>query len=191
MDFGEPEIREAVLAMIAQVEGRPCVNFGEYNGGVYVRRRISGLEIDEEDCFDGACERVDPEDARPGELTDGMAIGCDCLRLGPGWFQDTYFGRYFVYDPALVARSIAGDHSWVKGFTSPGSPEHDRSATAGRIRPPEEGRGTESGAVGVHAAVPENRPARLTAELCRTAAGAPGLGHETEPVGDPGWRGPP
>jgi hypothetical protein len=58
---------------------------------------------------------VDPEDARPGELTDGMAIGLDCLDMGPGWFQDTYFGWYFVYDPALVARSMAGDHSWVKG----------------------------------------------------------------------------
>ena len=59
---------------------------------------------------------MDPEDARPGELTDGMAISCDCVRLGPGWFQDTYFGWYFVYDPGLVARSMAGDHSWVKGF---------------------------------------------------------------------------
>ena len=96
MDFGEPEIREAVQAMIAKVEGRPCVNFGEYDGGVYVCRRISGLEIDEEDCFNGNCEWVDPEDARPGELTDGMAIGYDCLRLGPGWWQDTYFGWYFV-----------------------------------------------------------------------------------------------
>jgi hypothetical protein len=116
MDIGEPEIREAVQAMIAQVEGRPCVNFGEYDGGVYVCRRISGLEIDEEGCFNGNCEWVDAEDARPGELTDGMAIGCDCLRLGPGWWQDTYFGWYFVYEPGLVARSMAGDHSWVKGF---------------------------------------------------------------------------
>ena len=61
-------------------------------------------------------EWADPEDARPDELTDEMRIYCDCVRLGPGWFQDTYFGWYFVYDPDLVARSIAGDHSWVKGF---------------------------------------------------------------------------
>ena len=27
------------------------------------------------------------------------------IRLGQGWFQDTYFGWYFVYDPALMARS--------------------------------------------------------------------------------------
>ena len=62
---------------------------------MYVCRRISGLETDE-DSFNGTCEWVDPEDARPGELTDGMAISCDCVRLGPGWWQDTYFGWYFV-----------------------------------------------------------------------------------------------
>jgi hypothetical protein len=27
-----------------------------------------------------------------------------------------YFGWYFVFDPALVARSLAGDHSWVESF---------------------------------------------------------------------------
>ena len=111
----DPEIREAVQAMIVEIEGKPCVNFGDYDGGVYVCRRLSGREIDG-DSLNGECEWVDPEDARPGELTDGMAISCDCVRLGPGWFQDMYFGWYFVYDPALVARSMAGDHSWVKGF---------------------------------------------------------------------------
>ena len=116
MDFSEKEIREAVQAMIPEVEGKPCVNFGEYDGGVYLCRRISGLEFDEDGCFNGTCEWVDPEDARPGELTDGMAIGWDCLRPGPGWWQDTYFGWYFVYDPALVGQTMAGDHSWVKGF---------------------------------------------------------------------------
>jgi hypothetical protein len=116
MDFDDPEDRRAVQAMIAEVEGKPCVNFGEYDGGVYVCRRISGLVVDEDGCLHGTCEWVDPEDARPGELTDGMAIGFDCLEIGPGWFQDTYFGWYFVYDPPLVARSMAGDHSWVKGF---------------------------------------------------------------------------
>jgi hypothetical protein len=45
-----------------------------------------------------------------------MAIGFDCLEIGPGWFQDTYFGWYFVYEPARVARSLAGYRSWVKGF---------------------------------------------------------------------------
>jgi hypothetical protein len=39
-----------------------------------------------------------------------------CVRLGPGWWQDMYFGWYFVYEPGLVARSLAGDHSWVKAF---------------------------------------------------------------------------
>ncbi len=123
MDFSESEIREAVQAMIPEVEGKPCVNFGDYEGGVYVCRRIQGLEIDEDGCLYGTCEWVDPEDARPGELTDGKAIGCDCVRLGPGWFQDTYFGWYFVYEPGLVARSLARDHSWVKPFLASEEPE--------------------------------------------------------------------
>ena len=116
MDFEDPESRATVQAMIAEAEGKPCVNFGEYDGGVYICRRISGLEVDGDGCFNGTCEWVDPEESRPDELTDGMAIGFDCLEIGPGRWQDTYFGWYFVYDSALVARSMAGDHSWVKGF---------------------------------------------------------------------------
>src|SRR4051794_28309451 len=96
--------------MIREAEGNPCVNFGDHDGGVYVCRRISGLEIDDDGCLNGSCDRVDPEDARPGELTNGMAIGCDCIRPGPGRFQDTHFGWYFLYEPGLVARSLAGDH---------------------------------------------------------------------------------
>ena len=118
----DPERREAVRAMIAEVEGKPCVNLGDYDGGVYVCRRLSGLEVDDES-LNGACEWADPEDARPDELTDGMRIYCDCVRLGPGWFQDTYFGWYFVYEPGLVARSLAGDHSWVKPFLASEEPE--------------------------------------------------------------------
>ena len=83
MDFESRRYRKAVQAMIAEVEGKPCVNFGEYDGGVYVCRRISGLVVDEDGCLYGNCEWVDREDARPGELTDGMAIGFDCLRNRP------------------------------------------------------------------------------------------------------------
>jgi hypothetical protein len=101
--------------MIPEVEGKPCVNVGVYDGGVYLCRRVSGLDTTE-DSFNGACEWVDPEDARPGELTDEMSISCDCVRLGPGWWRDVYFGWYFVYDPKLVARSQAGDHAWVQPF---------------------------------------------------------------------------
>ena len=59
---------------------------------------------------------MEPADARPDELTDGMAISCDCVRLGPGWWQDMYFGWYFVFARSLVARSLAGGHSWVGSF---------------------------------------------------------------------------
>jgi len=115
MDYWDPKLRESVRAMIPEAEGKPCVNVGGYDGGVYVCRRIRVLGTDE-DCFNGTCEWVDPPDARPDELTDGMAIDCASVRLGPGWWQDMYFGWYFVYDPALVARSLAGDHSWVGAF---------------------------------------------------------------------------
>lgn len=115
MDFWDPEHREAVQAMIAEAEGKPCVNFGKYDDGAYLCPRLSNLATDE-DSLDGECEWIDAEDAGPDELTDGMSISCDCIRLGPCWLQDTYFGWYFVYDPALVARSMAGDHSWVEGF---------------------------------------------------------------------------
>jgi hypothetical protein len=53
-----------------------------------------------------------------------MAIsGGDCLQLGQGWWYDAYFDWYFVYEPERVAKSLAGDHGWVKpfldGFQSP------------------------------------------------------------------------
>ena len=115
MDDWDAGLSEAVQSLILGVEGRPCVNVGDHDGGVHVCRRISGLEIDGES-FRATCEWADPEDARPAELTDGMVIDYECVRLGPGWWQDTYFGWYFVYDAALVARSMAGDHSLVKGF---------------------------------------------------------------------------
>jgi hypothetical protein len=115
MDYWNADLRAAVHAMIPDVEGKPCVNVGGADGGIYVCRRIRGLATDE-DCLNGICEWVDPPDVRPDELTDGMAISCDCVRFGPGWFQDMYFGWYFVFDPVLVARSLAGDHSWVGAF---------------------------------------------------------------------------
>jgi hypothetical protein len=77
MDFWDGGLRKAVEAMIPEVEGKPCVNIGDSEGGVYVCRRISDLHT-VEDCFNGEREWVDPEDARPGELTDGMSISCDC-----------------------------------------------------------------------------------------------------------------
>lgn len=120
MDFWDHGLRAAVEALIPLVEGKPGVNIGQYDGGVYVCRRITDLHTDD-DSFNGQCEWVDPEEARPEELTDGMAISCDCVRLGPGWWLDTYFGWFFVYDPELVARSLAGDHAWVQQFLNVGS----------------------------------------------------------------------
>ena len=120
MDYWNDDLRKAVHAIIPEVEGKPGVNVGGPEGEVYVCRRISGLHTDE-DCFNGQCDWVDPSDDRPDELTDGMAIDCSSVRVGPGWWQDLYFGWYFVFDPALVARSMTGDHSWVKPFLASAS----------------------------------------------------------------------
>jgi len=115
VDAWNAGLRKAVNAMIPEVEGKTIVNTGFYDGGIYVCRRISRLHTDE-DSFNGECVWVDPEEARPGELTDAMSISCDCVRLGPGWWSDVYFGWYFIYDPKLVALALAGDHSWVEPF---------------------------------------------------------------------------
>ena len=115
MNYWDHKLRESVQAMIPEVEGKPCVNVGGYDKGVHVCLRISGLETDE-DSFNGTCAWADPPDARPDELTDGMAIDCASVRIGSGWWQDMYFGWYFVFDPMLVAQSLAGDHSWVQSF---------------------------------------------------------------------------
>lgn len=140
VDYWDDDLRQTIQALIPQIEGMPCVNTGDNDGQVYVCRRISNLNTDE-DSFIGQCEWVDPPDARPDELTDGMAISCDCVRLGPGWWQDTYFGWYFVYDPLLVAQSLGGDHSWVPGFLESVQPKQVPLAPdlrpAHTLRPPE------------------------------------------------------
>lgn len=108
------DLRLAVADLIARVEGKPCVNVCR-DGSVFVCQRIYQLRVDE-DSLDGECEWVDPPSARPEELTDGMSIGLSLLRIGPDWWCDDYFHWYMVFDPALVARSVAGDHSWVPAF---------------------------------------------------------------------------
>src|SRR5262249_47592044 len=50
-----------------------------------------------------------------------------------GWWQDMYFGWYFVFDPVLVARSLAGDHSWVGAFLDSVRPEAEPDAAPVRF----------------------------------------------------------
>lgn len=121
MDDIEPSEREkhlAVMEMIPLAEGRPAIHVDAGDGSVFVCRRVSGLRLaPEESTFYGECDWADPPEARPEELSDGMAISYpDCLELGPGWWYDAYFRWFFVYDPSRVERSLAGDHSWVPGF---------------------------------------------------------------------------
>ena len=69
MDDWDAGLRNAVNALIPEVEGKPVVNTGFYDGGVYICRRIRGRHT-REDRFNGECEWIDPEELRPGELTD-------------------------------------------------------------------------------------------------------------------------
>src|SRR5262249_42788744 len=82
MDYWKEGLRKAVHAMIPELEGKPCVNGSRDDGAEHACRRFAGLGTGQ-DCFNGTCEWAEPNDARPEELTDGMAISCDCVRLGP------------------------------------------------------------------------------------------------------------
>jgi hypothetical protein len=118
LQTANPEQYAALMAMLPVVEGKPVVHVSGTDGTVFVCRRIHGLHVAADEwTFYGECDWADPPEARPDELTDGMAISCgDCLQLGHGWWYDAYFDWFFVYEPSLVARSLAGDHSWVKPF---------------------------------------------------------------------------
>ena len=134
MDDAEAKLNAAVLALIPLAEGRPAVHVDGRDGSVVVCRRVSGLRlVPEESTFYGECDWVDPPEARPEELTDGMAISYpDCLQVGPGWWYDAYFDWFFVCAPPLVARSLAGDHAWVPGFLARFEPpEAEAGAAAG------------------------------------------------------------
>lgn len=117
-DAAERELYAAVMDMIPLAEGKPIIHIDGWDRSLYVCRRVHGLRLAPEDnVFYGENDWEDPPEARPDELTDGMAISYpDCLRVGPGWWYDAYFSWYFVYEPTLVARSLGGDHAWVPGF---------------------------------------------------------------------------
>lgn len=111
----DADLLAGVKKLIRKVEGRPCLNLNAWNKAVHVCRRVSELRLDETS-LQGMCDWVDPESARPDELTDGIMISCDCLAIGRDWWLDTYFQWYMIFDPALIARSEKGDHSWVDAF---------------------------------------------------------------------------
>lgn len=115
MDCWEPHLRAIAQAMIPEIEGKPFVYVDPYyEGKVFVCRRISGIGIADDIVYGECRDWVNP---RPdGHLTEGFWISCDCLKIGRGWWLDKYFRSYFVFDPGLVARSLAGDHTWVNEF---------------------------------------------------------------------------
>src|SRR5689334_16669638 len=67
-DDWDPDLREAVRAVLPAMEGKPCVNVSPYEGGVYVCRRMGDLVI-EQDCLGGTCDWVDPPEERPDSLS--------------------------------------------------------------------------------------------------------------------------
>ena len=89
----EREKYAAVTAMIPLAEGKPAIHINRGERWVFVCRRVSGLHVAlEECCFYGECGSVEPPEARPDELTDGMAISyLDACSSGPGWWYDAYF----------------------------------------------------------------------------------------------------
>jgi hypothetical protein len=117
MDFTwwDENLLASVRSMIPQIEGKSCVNVDMSEGTVFVCRRVSGITVDETSVF-GDCEWVEPYEVRPAEMGNGFLISHDCLEVGTEWWMDTYFGWYYVFDPALVARSQSGDNTWVRAF---------------------------------------------------------------------------
>ena len=116
-ELHERRMYAAIQAIIPLAEGRPAIHVDRTDGTVFVCRRVSGLRlVPELNMFYGECDWADPPEARPGELSDGMAISYPDCTVGPGWWYDSYFRWYMVYDAARVARSLAGDHSWVPAF---------------------------------------------------------------------------
>ena len=101
--------------MFPRVDGKPCVIVDAETGAVHVCRSIHDLRVDE-GVVEGVCDWLDPDEPRPEEMTDGLAIGCDLLDVGEGWWFDIYFGQYYVFRPDLVGRSLNGDHAWVRDF---------------------------------------------------------------------------
>lgn len=112
-----PQIADALREMIPRIEGRPCVHACRYTRQVFVCRRIRDLRIEIDsvqfDTVSGRTDWVDPPEARLDFLTDEFRIGFDCIEVGRWCWYDRYFQAWFVFDPAMVTRSMEGDHSWV------------------------------------------------------------------------------
>ena len=102
-------------SMIAEIDGHPCINVDADSLNVCICRRIHSLFVNG-GVIEGTCEWITPRDERAEELTDGLAIGCDCLDVGDAWWHDTYFNWYFVFDEGFVTRTLAGDTSWITPF---------------------------------------------------------------------------
>jgi|GEM_PF-5334517 len=119
----EPDKSVALVKMIPIIYGKPCVCATSRGGSVFVSKKIFGVRIEwgsigQSINYQVLAENawVDPPRTRPDSLTEGLAIGHDCLEVGPNWWFDTYFRWYFVFDPEMVAQSLAGDHSWMPTF---------------------------------------------------------------------------
>lgn len=111
------EQRAAAERMFPEVDGRPGVYIEPASDGlwVYLSGKVSLLRL-EVDSVWWTNDWLDRRDSWPDEISDEFFISEDCLTVGPGWWYDSYFGSWFVFDRAMVARSLGGDDSWIPSY---------------------------------------------------------------------------
>ncbi len=110
-----PSMCDALREMIPRIEGKPCVYINRYTKQVFVCRGIRDVRANA-DSVVGRNDWVDPPELRLDYLTDEFEISYDLLQFGPVCWYDSYFQGWYVFDPEMVARSMRGDHAWVKPY---------------------------------------------------------------------------
>ena len=128
--------RAAFQRMIPVVEGRPGVLVQPFNGTIqiFVAGRVGQLRV-EVDSVWWVNEWLDRNDSWPDEVTDEFAISDGCLVVTTGWWYDSYFGCWFVIDPTMAEKSLAGDDSWVGPYLGLDEATYGRTRRCSRPGP--------------------------------------------------------
>lgn len=108
------EHKAAARQMIPTLEGKPAVYVIGFREElvIFVSRRTSDIQMDDEMIL-WKNDWVDPVDEWVDDIGEELSIGEGCLEVAPGHWFDCYFGAWFIFEPDLVAQSLAGDDSWV------------------------------------------------------------------------------
>lgn len=106
--------KEAARRMIPGIEGKPAVYVMAFGGEliIFVSQRTSNIQMDDEMII-WSNDWIDPIDAWIDDIQEELSIGEGCLEVAPGWWFDCYFGSWFIFDPDMVAKSLARDDSWI------------------------------------------------------------------------------